>query len=184
MDDRGRHIEQWYHLPVIAGTIFTLVGIHYLHLIPLFVGAVIVSVLADVVKFVWVSPYNFLYLSIGHGFVGWAWVLGTSAYFFVGGDWLRGVYAIAYMLVLGTVAGLPSQLASDFLFIRQLGMHPKHFAAARLDERYAQADLEAHLKELQVEHRRWMRGMERARRAAEAARRAAVGKEGGGRGEG
>jgi hypothetical protein len=132
MDDRTRRIEQWYHLAIPVGTIFTLVGIHYLDLLPLFLGAVLAKLAADIAKYVAVSSYSWLYMTVGHSVVLWVWTLGTSVYFLADGDWVRGFYPVAYMFVLSTLAGLPSQLIVDGFVTKRTGRHPKYYGAARL----------------------------------------------------
>jgi len=126
-----QEIEQWYHIPAIMGTIFTLIGVHFFDLITLIIIAAIVEFFFSIFKYFLVSSYSFIYYTLGHSIVLWVWSIGTLIYFIIIGKWWLGAYALAYYIFLGSVIGLPGIIIVDGIARKILGCHPKYYAAER-----------------------------------------------------
>lgn len=133
--DFSQEIEQWYHIPMVMGSIFALIGVHFFDLVTLVIIGVIIEFSFSILKYVFVSSYSFIYYTIGHAIVLWVWSIGTLIYFIVIGQWWLGAYALAYHIFLGSIIGLPGIIIVDGIARKILGRHPKYYAAERFYEK-------------------------------------------------
>jgi len=130
--DFSQEIEQWYHIPMVMGTIFTLIGVHFFDLVTLVIIAAVIEFCFSILKYVFVSSYSLIYYTIGHAIVLWVWSVGTLIYFIIIGQWWLGAYALAYHVFLGSIIGLPGIIIVDGIARKILGRHPKYYGAERL----------------------------------------------------
>lgn len=126
-----QEIEQWYHIPAVLGTIFTLIGVHFFDLFKLIIIAAILEFSFAILKYIFVSSFKIIYYSIGHSIILWIWSIGTLVYFIIVGPWWLGAYALGYHIFIGSIIGLPGILIVDGIAGKILGKHPKYYAAER-----------------------------------------------------
>ena len=138
--DLPQEVEMWYHFPMVAATIFTLIGVHFFDLITLIIVAAIIDFVLSILKYAIVSSYKIIYYSIGHSIVFWIWSIGTLIYFIVVGPWWLGAYALAYHIFIGSIIGLPGILIVDGIAGKITGKHPKYYAAERFYSRLEKSD--------------------------------------------
>lgn len=131
MNELQQKVEQWYHIPRVAGQIFTLIGVHFFELKILIIGAVLIDLFFSILKYMIVSSFEIVYMTIGHSLVMWIWSIGTLIYFIIQGDWLIGAYALAYYAFFATIAGLPGIIVIDGIVGKMMGRHCKYFAVER-----------------------------------------------------
>lgn len=131
MDDLHQRVEQWYHLPATVTQLYTLFAIHFLDLPTLFLTAVLLDLVVSVAKYLIYSPFEWLYLTLGHSVILWLATIGTFLFLGIQGEWVRAVYPLAFFLLLSSVAGLPGLLV-DGVVGRRIGQHPKYLAASKL----------------------------------------------------
>ncbi len=147
--DLPQEVEMWYHFPMVAATIFTLVGVHFFDLITLIIVAAIIDFVLSILKYAIVSSYKIIYYSIGHSIVFWIWSIGTLIYFIIVGPWWLGAYVLAYHIFIGSIIGLPGIIIVDGIARGILGKHPKYYAAERFSSRFEKSELSESLSDLQ-----------------------------------
>jgi hypothetical protein len=130
-DDLQQRVEQWYHIPAVAATVSTLIGVHFLSVPELLAVGLIVDFGLAILKYFVVSPFEVVYLTIGHSIVLWVWSGATLVYFVVKGTWWLGAYALGYHVILSTVIGLPGIFLVDSIAGLLLGCNPKYWAARK-----------------------------------------------------